>query len=195
MTYLMKKSIFSILLPIFIIAAAGPVSAQANKGIATLQFAGSIGYLSVGAGVTSKSQKFHHELLYGFVPGYYGGPINKLSYKLTYYNFQKPLNDRLTWLPLSIGGMLAYNIDKDYSLMPSFKKYDKDYYWWSSGLRKHLTLSTSLKVRSASCENKDVILYLEANTNDLYLVTLLDNVGSMRFTDIWFLGAGVKSVF
>lgn len=169
--------------------------AQARRGIATIQFAGSIGYISLGGGITNKSQKLHHELLYGFVPGHYGGPLNKISYKLTYYPFEKKLSERVAWIPFSIGGALAYNLDNKYSLMPSYKKYDRDYYWWSSGLRKHLTLSTAMKVSPHTYNDRYLLFYLEANTNDLYALTLWDNIGQMKFTDIWFLGIGVKSVF
>jgi hypothetical protein len=193
----MKKFLFSILIIASVLqgnAQLTPIT-PARKIIATIQFAGSIGYLSAGLGITNRSQKLHNELLYGFVPSYYGGPLNKLSYKLTYYPFKKQISEKTTWLPISIGGILAYNLDPGYSLAPSYKKYDQDYYWWSSGLRKHITVSTALKLKSKSCENKDLILYIEANTNDLYVLTLLDNVGEMKFTDIWFLGIGAKSVF
>lgn len=175
----------------------GNVFAQSNgrKGIATLQFAGSIGFLSLGAGVTSKSQKFQHEFLYGFVPSYYGGPLSKISYKLTYYPIQRKISERTSWLPINIGGALAYNLGSGYSLIPSYKKYDRDYYWWSSGLRKHITLSTAIKLSPKSGENKDILLYLEANTNDLYLMTWIDNPGNMSILDIMFLGVGVKSLF
>jgi hypothetical protein len=189
----MKKYIFSSLLIISMLL--NDAFAQTRKGIATFQFAGSIGFVSMGAGITSKSQKLHNEFLYGFVPSYYGGPLNKVTYKLTYYPFQKHLNERVTWLPISIGGALAYNLGNGYSLLPSYKKYDKDYYWWSSGLRKHITISTSLKITPEKANGKEVLLYFEANTNDLYLSTMFDNVGNMSLTDIVFLGMGVKSLF
>jgi len=187
----MKKYIFSVLLVVLV----ADVFAQGRKGIATLQFAGSIGFMSMGAGVTSKSQKFHHEFLYGFVPSYYGGPLNKISYKLTFYPIQHKISETTSWLPINLGGVLAYNLGSGYSLFPSYKKYDRDYYWWSSGLRKHITVSTALKISPKSGENKDILVYFEANTNDLYLMTLFDNPGHMSITDIMFFGVGVKSLF
>jgi hypothetical protein len=191
----MKNVSYKIVLAIILLATILPANAQKRSFLATAQYAGSIGYLSIGGGITSRNHKFHNELLYGFVPSYYGGPLNKVSYKLTYYPLQLKIGNTVQWQPISIGGMLSYNLDKGFTMVPSLKKYDRDYYWWSSGLRKHITVSSSITIRPKDHPQMPVLFYVEANTNDLYLMTLYDNVGEMPFDEIWFLGMGVKMIF
>jgi hypothetical protein len=117
----MKNVSYKIVLAIILLAAILPASAQKRSFLATAQYAGSIGYLSVGGGITSRNHKFHNELLYGFVPSYYGGPLNKVSYKLTYYPLQLKIGNTVQWQPVSIGGMLSYNLDKGFTMVPSLK--------------------------------------------------------------------------
>lgn len=158
--------------------------------LVTGQFAGSIGFWSLGIGVTNRAHTIHHELLYGSLPEAYGGPMSKITYKATYLPFRVKLNNRVTWRPLNVTGFAAYHIGKKFTLLHSFKKYEKGYYPWSPALRFHVGFSTAFDVKQRS--GRDLTFYLETNTNDLYISTLYDNVGYMSFADIWFLGIGVK---
>ena len=156
----------------------------------TSQFAGSIGFVSLGTGVSNRKQTLHHELLYGFVSEAYGGPLNKVTYKISYYPWSVRVSPRVKWKPFNVTGFAAYHLGKKFTLLHSFKKYDEGYYPWSPALRFHLGASTAVEWKRNS--GHDLLFYLETNTNDLYISTLYDNVGYMNFTDIWFLGMGVK---
>lgn len=182
----MRVYIFSLL---FLLLAFN-ASAQ-RKTIITIQYAGSIGYMSVGGGITSRTQKVQHEILYGFVPKAYGGPLDKITYKLTYLPFKLKIGRSMEWLPVNPTVFASYNIGKDYSLQPSYKKYDQDYYWWSPALRFHAGINTAVKLTNENCRNK-AIIYLEANTNDRYITSWWDNTSVLNVSDIFFLGAGIK---
>lgn len=182
----MKKLLFSIL----ILLCAGHSFAQ-RQPFATAQFAGSSGYVVLGGGITSVTGKIHNELLFGFVPKAYGGPLNKLTYKFSYYPAQIKMSEKVIWKPVNPTIFIGYNIGKGYSLSPSYRKYDSDYYWWSPALRLHAGVNTAVEIKHGKKDNK-TMLYLEANTNDRYITMYYDNVQSINFTDIFFLGAGVK---
>lgn len=184
----MRAFIFSLLLVLGFTASAQ------RKTIVTVQYAGSIGYISLGGGVTSKTEKLQHELLYGFVPKAYGGPLDKITYRFTYLPFKLRLNEKITWRPINPVAFASYNIGTGYSLQPSFKKYDEDYYWWSPALRLHLGANTAVEIANSGGKSKTVF-FLEANTNDRYITTWWDNTSNLHLTDIFFMGAGVKVLF
>lgn len=158
--------------------------------LVSAQYAGSIGFLSLGTGITNRSHTLHQELFYGFTSAAYGGPLSKITYKISYYPFSVRLNKKVAWQPLNVTGFASYHLGKKFTLLHSFKKYENGYYPWSPALRFHVGLSTSFTFKQDS--GRDLQFYLETNTNDLYISTLYDNVGYMAFTDIWFLGLGVK---
>jgi hypothetical protein len=183
----MKEFTFSLLM----LFAIGSFAQQ--RPFVTMQYAGSIGYISLGGGITSKSQKVQHELLYGFVPKAYGGPLDKITYKFTYLPANWHLSQRVAWRPLNVSGFAAYNVGRNFSLQPSFKKYHEDYYWWSPALRFHLGFSTALELTHKKSPNKG-LLYIEANTNDRYITTWWDNTSKLKLHDIFFLGMGMKVI-
>lgn len=191
----MRNIVFKYLAAALILMLPTFANAQKRAVFGTIQYAGSIGYISLGAGLTNKTNTIHNEVLYGFVPSQYGGPLSKFTYKFTYYPIKIRVSDRITWQPISVGAFFAYSIDHDLTMMPSHKKYDKDYYWWSFGLRKHISFSTSFLIHSDTLGGPRMLIYLEANSNDLYIPTLWENAGVMPFTDIIFLGIGVKTMF
>lgn len=179
----MKKYFFSILLLI------SSVCINAQEITVSSQFAGSLGFASVGVGLTNKTAKLNHELLYGFVPKYYGGPLDKLTYRLTYMPFKLSKHKTVHWQPLNPVVFVSYNVGNKFSLMHSYKNYDQDYYWWSPALRIHVGANTALFWEG---EKHATQIYLEANTNDRYITTYWDNTKNMSLADIFYLGVGVK---
>lgn len=184
----MRAYIFSML---FLLLSTGAFAQR--KAMVVMQYAGSIGYVSIGGSMTSASQKLQHDLLYGFVPKAYGGPLDKITYKFTYLPVKWRINERVAWHPVNISAFAAYNIGKGFSLQPSYKKYDDDYYWWSPALRMHLGFNTAVELTGKKQSNQ-ALLYLEANTNDRYITTWWDNTSKLKWNDIFFLGVGMKVV-
>lgn len=182
----MKSLVFSLLLFYITQTAYGQ-----HKLLATGQFAGSTGFLTFGVTLENKSSKLQHELMYGFVPHSYGGPLDKITYRFTWLPFHVPLCTKRTWLPLNPVAFVGYNLGKSYSLLPSYKKYDNDYYWWSTAIRFHVGFNTAVRFKTKG--GKDIMLaYLEANTNDRYITTYWDNHKNMGLKDLFYLGIGVK---
>lgn len=183
----MRRKLFSIVY-LMLLTLAGYAQRQQ---LLTAQYAGSIGYMSFGGGVSSKSGKLSHELLYGFVPKAYGGPLDKLTYRLTFTPYKLAVSRQVTWQPFNPVLFVAYNFGSDYSLQQSYKKYDDDYYWWSPALRLHGGANSSVTFSNKE-GNPRLQLYLEANTNDRYVVTYWDNTTNMKAGDIFFLGIGAR---
>ncbi len=160
--------------------------------LATGQFAGSTGFLTFGVTLQNKNSKLQHELLYGFVPHSYGGPLDKITYRFTWLPFKVPLCSKRTWLPFNPVTFVGYNLGKHYSTMPSYRKYDEDYYWWSTAIRLHVGVNTAVRFKNK--KGKDLLMvYLEANTNDRYITTYWDNHKNMGLKDLFYLGIGTKA--
>ncbi|MCU0422694.1 MAG: hypothetical protein MUC81_07760 [Bacteroidia bacterium] len=181
----MKKFLFNLL--IFISLSAGAQRTFYGVG----QYAGSIGYFSIGVGVTSKKQKAHHELLFGHTPKEFGGPLDKLTYKYSWYPFSIKLSKHSDFYPINPTLFAALNFGDRFGLQQSYKKYDHDYYWWSPGLRFHGGINMAFSTTSLFKKTK-TIFYLEANTNDRYITTYYDNTGNMGLGDLFYLGLGIK---
>ncbi len=191
----MSKRVFNLLLSVLFCLVAVSSQAQQRRWIGSLQYAGSLGYLSAGAGITNKSGKVFHEFLVGYVPEQYGGNLTKFSYRLSWFPYQVKLKKGLLWQPVNPVFFLSYNAGRDFTLTPSHQKYHQDYYWWSNGLRKHIAVNTAIMIQPDECKHRRLQLFLEANTNDLYLLTYWDNAGKMGFDEIWFLGMGARVLF
>lgn len=183
----MKRYIFSLMMLVW----CSGVMAQ-RQVVFTKQFAGSMGYLSSGIGLTDSSGKFTHELLYGFVPKYYGGPLDKITYRFTYIPFKVSKHKKVYWQPINPVVFASYNIGNKFSLMHSYKNYDQDYYWWSPALRFHVGANTAIFWQG---KKHATMLYLEANTNDRYITTYWDNTSNMKLSDIFYFGVGVKFMY
>jgi hypothetical protein len=187
----MKNVCFSLLLSLFVLQ---PLVAQHGKWIGTAQFAGSIGYLSVGGGYVH-NRYIQSELLYGFVPAQYGGPRSKITYRFLWQPVELELNSRWTWKPIGTSVFLSYSLDKNMTLLPSYSKYQKDYYWWSTALRKHLGFQTAFERKDRSKPGPRTQYYMEWNTNDLYMVSYWENRREMSPLDIFFWGFGIRRYF
>lgn len=57
-----------------------------------------------------------------------------------------------------------------------------------------MAVNTAILIQP-ECKHRRLQLFLEANTNDLYLLTYWDNAGKMGFDEIWFLGIGARVLF
>lgn len=181
----MKSLVFSVLL------LTGFSLYGQQSMLFTSQFAGSTGFLTFGLGIQNQSQKLQHELMYGFVPDHYGGPIDKLTYRFTWMPFKVNLCTKRTWLPFNPVAFVGYNLGKQYTIFPSYKKYDSEYYWWSTAVRFHVGFNTALRFNTRSHKGV-VMVYLEANTNDRYITTYWDNYTNKSLSDLFYLGLGTK---
>ncbi len=71
------------------------------------------------------------------------------------------------------------------------------YYWWSSGLRIHPAYHPELRFKpeKGALKGKTIAGYIEVNTNDLYIISWLSNMGYITPFRIAKLGAGLTVTF
>ena len=161
---------------------------------ATLQFAGSIGLMSLGVGYTNSHDNLNLQVGYGYVPESAGGRLDILHAKLLYKPFTVKLGSFTLWRPLNPGGFISYTLNEGFYGKWPEHQYPKDYYWWNSAMRLHASISSEISLGTLPSNRlvKSYAFYVEANTNDLYIASFLTNRSYLSVWDILKLGAGVK---
>lgn len=161
-----------------------------------LQFAGSIGFISPGVGISYARDKMETDLFFGYLPKPIGGEhIVMLTLKNTFTPFSiEPKNSRLTIYPLSIGGFFNYTFGNQYeTFWPDH--YPSGYYWWDSAMRLGFFLGGSVAIPVNKNAFDTISFYYELGSNDLYLISYLQNLKYFEPYDILNLAIGVKMAF
>lgn len=164
---------------------------------AIIQHAGSIGYVSLGAGYELFRDKSGNlELLYGMVPKSKGGSLHILSAKFAYRPFEIKVNKNIKFYPANPGLFFSYHLGRQFDLAFDQEQYGKSYYGWSTAVRGHFSLSNEVKINTGK-KLKSLSLYTEFNVNDLYLASIFyrNNREWLSPSDIIKLGIGVKVGF
>lgn len=195
---------FRIFFLLLLVLGGLKVNAQKLKFLipdeAIVQYAGSIGYLSAGAGYEIFGNKrgnlsFH----YGYVPESKGGELHIATVKLAYKPWQIHLKEWGKLYPFNPGFFASYTFHKDLSLFFPSGQYPGDYYYWSEAIRPHLSFSSELEVKPPKALRNSGVramgFYIEANTNDFYLINYLQNMSALRLDDIFQLGIGLRVKF
>jgi hypothetical protein len=161
---------------------------------ASIQFAGSVGFLSAGYHISTKKEKLEIGIVYGHTPLAFGGPLHSVSLKFLYNPFKLNLGNYFSFEPVQTGIFIAQNFGKNlYLTWPD--KYPKQYYWWANSLREHIFLSSTLSLNLQDKMIEKISCYFEANTNDLYLYSYFPNRTAIKLYDIVFFGIGTKVWF
>jgi hypothetical protein len=184
------KGLFLILLLLF---PACILHAQWANGLlpdyAKIQHAGSIGFMSAGAGYEFFNDKLEAELLYGHVPGRFGGPLDIVTARLVFNPVIISVSPSVSVVPLNFSGFVTYHFgDQFWIKLPSY--YYEGYYKWSSAIRYHAGFGTMISYRHPQ-SGHGCALYYELNSNDLYLKSLKAN-STLNLADVLSLGVGVK---
>ncbi|SMB83098.1 conserved hypothetical protein [Hymenobacter roseosalivarius DSM 11622] len=167
---------------------------------AVLQAAGGIGMVSGGVGYGLFRKRLEVDALAGYVPRRYAGreALGIFTFKTTYTPYTIPLRNAAWRLhPLSFGGLVNYTPSRTLNRSRDEKYYD-GYYWWSSTVRFGAfvggRVARQLKP-SSNGQPREVSLYYELGTNDLYVVSLATNLSGLKVTDVLTLGVGGKFAF
>lgn len=161
----------------------------------TAQYAGSIGFLSIGAGYKVLKDNAMLSLQYGYVPERKGGKLNILSAKLLFNTGIVPLSPRTTFEPLSAGIMISYHFGSEFQSRWPGHRYPDGYYWWRTSLKVHVNTQTSFTYKLTSDRFESITGFLDLNVNELYLVSYLQNARSLSLRDIVKVGYGVRLNF
>lgn len=154
-----------------------------------LQYAGSIGFLSGGAGYNILHKKATVDILFGFLPRSLGGDdIETITLKFTAAPWKIRAGKQTTIYPATIGTFFTYTMGGRYSSdLPSW--YPDGYYWWSEAVRVNIFIGGKVrhKIRESIWEG-----YYEVGTNELKLVSYAQNSGYLTVWDILHAGVGVR---
>jgi opacity protein-like surface antigen len=187
----------SLFLVSFFCLASNVIFAQRSNVLipdfAVAQYAGSIGYASIGFGY-SVSEKSRLSLHYGKVPACKGGPLDIIAAKFFCSPYTLSPSATILIKPVDLGFMVTYHFgDNFYTLW--LDRYPDGYYWWSSSTRFHLALESAVTYLLPNSFFKSITGYVEFNTNDLYMVSFVLNHKTIGFLDIVKAGAGVRIKF
>lgn len=162
---------------------------------AQIQYAGSNGWMGVGAGYEFFHRRLRTHFQYGYVPPAKGGPLHLFSGAVFYQPVRFQVRNRFQVNPLDFGFKGSYQFGNDYFFrLPS--RYPPNYYWWKPAFRLHLATESSLTYKlPANSGLRTFSAYLEFNTNDLYLVSYFLNAGSLRIGEVVKAGIGVRLGF
>ena len=159
-----------------------------------LQYAGSIGYLSGGVGYDIFRNHARASLHFGHVPKGKGGALNIFSTRLMFVPGSYSAGKRVIISPYDIGLMISYHLGSDFRSRWPDHRYPENYYWWQTSFRFHLNYQPSVTVHIRNhTVFKSVTAYLDVNTNELYLVSLFQNLETLRPGDILKLGFGIRA--
>lgn len=196
---MLKKLTFSILLTIFFSLTSFAQSKFWKSLIpdqAGLQYAGSIGFISAGAGYDLLNEKAALNFNVGYIPESLGGELTIISVKFQYKPFNIPIGDKIIIQPFNPVFFPSYTLGQNFDFKFEKPKYQEGYYFWSSALRLHLGASTEVKIlNKPDAKIKALSLYAEANTNDLYLLSWFQNRTYTPFYRMFKMGYGVKMHF
>jgi len=196
---MLKKLTFSVLFTLFLSTTALAQNKFWKSLIpdqAGLQYAGSIGFISAGAGYDLLNEKAALNFNVGYIPESLGGELTIISVKFQYKPFKIPIGDKIVIQPFNPVFFPSYTLGQNFDFKFEKPKYQEGYYFWSSALRLHLGANTEVKIlNKPDAKIKALSLYAEANTNDLYLLSWFQNRTYTPFYRMFKMGYGVKMYF
>lgn len=159
-----------------------------------VQYAGGIGFISLGLGYGSRNDKLEGDFYYGYVPKSVGGVyIHAVSSKLTWHPLKKMALKSLELRPLSAGVLVSYTFGKQYFLF-SPENYPYSYYNFPTALHGGVFIGGRLD-KPLPGGRRRVGLYYELGSNDREITSYLNNRSSIKITEILNLALGIKATF
>ncbi len=198
---MLKKSIFSslaiALLATTKLYAQDLFFSRLKPDQVSLQYAGSIGFISAGAGYQlGPKEKTFLSLHVGYIPESLGGEMTIVAVKFEYKPFAIKIKDKIIIHPINPTIFPSYTLGQNFDFKFEKPQYRKGYYFWSSALRLHLAFGSEIKLlTNKTSKIKALSLYAEANTNDLYMISWFKNRALTPFHDIFKMGYGVRMYF
>ncbi len=189
------SKIFLLILGMLVFNAGYAQKKRLVPDFVTTQYAGSIGFVSVGAGYDVFNKRSMLSLHYGYVPMGKGGPLNILATKFLFRTGTVALSRRTTLEPLSAGVMISYHFGSEFRSRWPGHRYPDGYYWWRTSLKAHVNTQTSLTYKLKSDKFESITGFIDLNVTELYLVSYLQNTRSLSITDILKIGYGVRLNF
>jgi hypothetical protein len=153
-----------------------------------VQYAGGIGFISVGAGYSNKKNKLEADLFYGYLPGSIGGVrIHSLSAKFSWIPYHLSIKNKYRFEPLITGLLINYNFGKQFFAFDP-ENYPYKYYSFPTAI------NTAIFVGSRFDLNKPAWLsfYYEILGFDRDILSFADNSNSLKLSDVLTLSLGAR---
>ena len=183
----------------FLLITSEKISAQ-KKGFKIkppdhikVQYAGGIGFISIGAGYSTKNKKLEGDLYYGYLPKSIGGvSIHSVSAKVTWIPVHSVSIKKYELEPLMTGLIVNYSFGKQYfSFAPPYYPYN--YYSFPTAIHSALFFGSRIGHDFPShAFVKRISVYYEILSFDREIISLVSNPKSLHVTDIVTLSLGVK---
>ena len=183
----------------FLLVTTGKIFAQ-KKGFKIsppdhikIQYAGGMGFISIGAGYSTKNQKLEGDLYYGYLPKSIGGiRIHSISGKVTWIPIHSVSIKKYQVEPLMTGLIVNYNFGKQYfSFDPP--NYPYRYYSFPTAIHSALFLGSRIGYNFPTQSYvKRISVYYEILGFDREIISFVSNIKSLNITDIVTLALGVK---
>jgi len=193
----LKKYFFrlSLLIPLFfLLLATEKISAQIKPpDHIKVQYAGGMGFISIGAGYNTKNKKLEADLYYGYLPKSIGGVrIHSISAKVIWIPIHSVSIKKYKVEPLMTGLIFNYSFGKQYfSFDPPYYPYS--YYSFPTAIHSALFVGSRIGFDfPANTFVRRVSLYYEILSFDREIISLVSNTKSLHITDIVTLSLGVK---
>jgi len=148
----------------------------------SIQYAGNIGFISVGGGYDFFNEKLGLELFYGYAPKSVAGlDIHSMTFKVNYSPWHININEKIELRPFNIGIGLTYNFGDNYFINQS-SHYPDNYYksnaiYFTPYLGLSILYKNSLKLRA-------IEFYTELGTVDKYLRDYLNSAFEEYYVDL-----------
>ena len=165
-----------------------------------VQTGGGLGMVAAGTGYEFWNKRTEADVLLGFVPGRYasGSSLVVISAKAMYSPpaWTLPLGKAWEVRPFTVGAYVSHTRGN-----PNDGKrgqYPEGYYWFSTNTRVGPLLGSRLThvLPAKASENpRSLSFYYELSTNDLYLISYVQNTRGLGLNDIAVLSLGVKVDF
>lgn len=179
--FVLSCRLFSFLIMVLVVPASIKAGSNVEKNesrflpdYAKFQFAGNIGFVSIGTGYSVFNDHLQADVFYGYVPGSVGGTeIHTLAFRINAIPFHNSVfkNYKLSWIYFGVGINYA---PSDKFFVGSFDKYPDDYYHPTA---LHGVIYAGSKIhrnaRFLGSRFRGYDIYVELGTVDTYLKSAL----------------------
>lgn len=165
-------------------------SAKYRSYYVNLQFAGNVGFASVGLGTSFKNEKIYLGLIYGYLPkSLNDAEVHTIALKTYFCFYSRELFSRL-YTSAYFGTNINYGITKNTYL--KYPDYFPDGYYYTNAIHiaPFIGTKSDMALKKPQLGITKIGLYFEIGTIDKYLANLVTS-GQIGVFDIINLSAGL----
>ncbi len=158
-----------------------------------LQYAGSMGMLSLGTGWNYGKDHWETDILFGLVPRNSDHhAMVTFTIKQNYLPWRIPIKEKFMFEPLTCGLYMNSLLDRDFWGKDP-ERYPSGYYWFSTRIRTHVFIGErlTLNLDSGKWPGKSLTFFYEISSCDLYIISRVKN-HVLKPKDYMSLSFGVK---